>query len=74
MDDYHASVTIMCTVCRCDKVIEDGWSTVYNSLDNKAAKIVGDQWGLPRNNLNCDGQCPCHTGIGLLPRLNLRIS
>ncbi len=61
-------VNVRCTECAHQANLNDV------SIDN-LERIVVAGWGIPQSALStaseCD--CPCHSGVGLLPRLHVSL-
>jgi hypothetical protein len=69
-------VMVYCPKCWCGVKEPGGYDTDGGYVIGvRSSQILSDGWGVPwfdpkrPGPENCDGTCPCHTGIGMLPRL-----
>ena len=66
-------VIVECTECHCTENVTQGWAVEDETFVGRVAKLIDDGFGLPRPSSGHLCSCPRHTGVGLIPRLKLRV-
>lgn len=61
-----------CPECDCEYTSPYGFDDSENVFVNAIGTLVATGEGLPRSG-GCERACPCHTGVGLMPRLQFTV-